>query len=253
MEGGLNSPLEILEPVGKPQLFKCRKSWFYKMLIWSVLGTSEQNGSEKQAPSDPPFIYSAEWSKGVKERRRGTVTKGGRRKRSRMRRWRNVLFHISFTSGNPFFTLNLLVDSHRLEKKHHCLIDGEGWQDISMLNITLSFLLFRLFLYASHFPFLKIYHPPISMWPHGNFRGLRNYNCLPSLSCMLSLSPSLSSSLSLFPPRSPPLSECKVNLIPLEHYSVPLLFFDFHGCISFHCNDFLSGIWRNKTWINRDF
>lgn len=40
MEGGLNSPSEILEPVGKPQLFKCRKSWFYKMLIWSALGTS---------------------------------------------------------------------------------------------------------------------------------------------------------------------------------------------------------------------
>lgn len=40
MEGGLNSPSEILEPVGKPQLFKCRKSWFYKMLIWSALGKS---------------------------------------------------------------------------------------------------------------------------------------------------------------------------------------------------------------------
>lgn len=30
----------MLEPVGKPQLFKCRKSWFYKMIIWSALGTS---------------------------------------------------------------------------------------------------------------------------------------------------------------------------------------------------------------------
>lgn len=52
MEGGLNSPSEILEPVGKPQLFKCRKSWFYKMLIWSALGTGEQ----KKTPTPPPSL-----------------------------------------------------------------------------------------------------------------------------------------------------------------------------------------------------
>lgn len=82
MEGGLNSPSEILEPVGKPQLFKCRKSWFYKMLIWSALGTSEQNGSEQDPPPNPTFIYSAGWRQG--EQRKGggrTVTKGGRRER----------------------------------------------------------------------------------------------------------------------------------------------------------------------------
>lgn len=30
--------LIILESVEKPQVFKCRKSWFYKILIWSTLG-----------------------------------------------------------------------------------------------------------------------------------------------------------------------------------------------------------------------
>lgn len=53
MEGGLNSPSEILEPVGKPQLFKCRKSWFYKMLIWSALGTGEQ----KKNPTPRPHLH----------------------------------------------------------------------------------------------------------------------------------------------------------------------------------------------------
>lgn len=57
MEGGLNSPSEILEPVGKPQLFKCRKSWFYKMLTWSAQGTGEQNGSAKEAPSIDPHHH----------------------------------------------------------------------------------------------------------------------------------------------------------------------------------------------------
>lgn len=76
MEGGLNSPSEILEPVGKPQLFKCRKSWFYKMLIWSALGTSEQNGSEKEPP--PPSI---QWRQGAKERRGGLWQKEGEKKK----------------------------------------------------------------------------------------------------------------------------------------------------------------------------
>lgn len=82
MEGGLNSPSEILEPVGKPQLFKCRKSWFYKMLIWSALGTSEQQGSEQEPP--PPsttlhlFWRAGESGEGLKERSKGgSVTKGG--------------------------------------------------------------------------------------------------------------------------------------------------------------------------------
>lgn len=57
MEGGLNSPSEILEPVGKPQLFKCRKSWFYKMLTWSAQGTGEQKGSAKEAPSIDPHHH----------------------------------------------------------------------------------------------------------------------------------------------------------------------------------------------------
>lgn len=58
MEGGLNSPFEILEPVGKPQLFKCRKSWFYKMLIWSTLGKSKQKGSEKTHPPTPNSLFA---------------------------------------------------------------------------------------------------------------------------------------------------------------------------------------------------
>lgn len=57
MEGGLNSPSEILEPVGKPQLFKCRKSWFYKMLTWSAQGTGGQNGWVKEAPSIDPHHH----------------------------------------------------------------------------------------------------------------------------------------------------------------------------------------------------
>lgn len=60
MEGCLNSPSEILEPVGKPQLFKCRKSWFYKMLIWYTLGTGK--------PTDPPFhpVNTLCWREGAK-------------------------------------------------------------------------------------------------------------------------------------------------------------------------------------------
>lgn len=78
MEGGLNSPSEILEPVGKPQLFKCRKSWFYKMLIWSALGTSEQQGSEQEPPRPASttlhlFWRAGESGEGLKERSKGGV------------------------------------------------------------------------------------------------------------------------------------------------------------------------------------
>lgn len=76
MEGGLNSPSEILEPVGKPQLFKCRKSWFYKMLTWSAQGTGEQNGSAKEAPSiDPHRHLSGEGEQ--REREVRALTKEG--------------------------------------------------------------------------------------------------------------------------------------------------------------------------------
>lgn len=82
MEGGLNSPSEILEPVGKPQLFKCRKSWFYKMLIWSALG------SRKRTPlPDPTSISLVEWRKGAKEKivakRREGIKKGRNKRRRR--------------------------------------------------------------------------------------------------------------------------------------------------------------------------
>lgn len=64
MKRGLNSPSEILEPVGKPQLFKCRKSWFYKMLIWSASGTRKQHGSEREPQLWPHlFICTAGWRK----------------------------------------------------------------------------------------------------------------------------------------------------------------------------------------------
>lgn len=75
MEGGLNSPSEILEPVGKPQLFKCRKSWFYKMLTWSAQGTGERMAEWKKPPSSTPTtIYLETESKG---KGREAVTKEG--------------------------------------------------------------------------------------------------------------------------------------------------------------------------------
>lgn len=81
-EEGLNSPSEILEPVGKPQLFKCRKSWFYKMLIWSALGTSEQQGSEQEPPPcqyNPSFILKSrgKWGRTKGKEQGGSVIKGG--------------------------------------------------------------------------------------------------------------------------------------------------------------------------------
>lgn len=102
MEGGLNSPSEILEPVGKPQLFKCRKSWFYKMLIWSTLGKSEQNGSEKGLLLPQPHLHLF---RGVERERKGT--KGGRAKWriweiNEMEKVRKRLTFILFTLSNQF-------------------------------------------------------------------------------------------------------------------------------------------------------
>lgn len=81
MEGGLNPPFEILEPVGKPQLFKCRKSWFYKMLIWSALGTSEQHGSgQEPPPSHHPAPPSSIQNTLLKRGSKGKIGGGGRNK-----------------------------------------------------------------------------------------------------------------------------------------------------------------------------
>lgn len=166
MEGGLNFPFEILEPVGKPQLFKCRKSWFYKMLIWSALGTSEQQGSE-WAPS--PFslnpahlLYEAE---------REEVESDNRVKK--------------YTSA--LFTCTGSLSTWSCTGEHLSLTDAQEWSDSLMLTITLS-LLPTPFLSPSFSPFISQHlSASISTWPHGNFRGLRNYDCLPSLLSFLSL------------------------------------------------------------------
>lgn len=149
MEGGLNSPSEILEPVGKPQLFKCRKSWFYKMLIWSALGTSEQNGSEQDPPPLPQphlHLFSGVETGRAKERRRGDCDKRREkteeRRRNRMRRWRKRgKDTLLFCSPHAILvTLHLLVNSPKLEKT---LLPKwqRGMTRRSMLNIALSFLL----------------------------------------------------------------------------------------------------------------
>lgn len=102
MEGGLNSPSEILEPVGKPQLFKCRKSWFYKMLTWSAQGTGERMAERKKPPSSTPTaIYLETDSKG---KGKGAVTKEGEIKEDnynyKMERvWKRSTF-ISVKSSN---------------------------------------------------------------------------------------------------------------------------------------------------------
>lgn len=81
MKGGLNFPFEILEPVGKPQVFKCRKSWFYKMLIRSALGTSKQQGKEWTPPcclhlAPLLLIYYTRLREELQQKRRGHVVSG---------------------------------------------------------------------------------------------------------------------------------------------------------------------------------
>lgn len=95
MEGGLNSAFEILEPVGKPQLFKCRKSWFYKYdLLWGQASSIAQSFTP---PNNPTFIHSAGWR--VKEGE-GGVGLGGREERMRRRR-NHGLFFLHLRSLSP--------------------------------------------------------------------------------------------------------------------------------------------------------
>lgn len=215
MEGGLNSPSEILEPVGKPQLFKCRKSWFYKMLIWSALGTSEQNGSE-QEPPHPTFIYWAGWRQGANERRTGECDKRREKRDKRRRRWRKCgKGQLLFCSLHAvLFTLHLLVNDPKLEK-HYSLNEREKWQDSSMLNITLFSPYFFFFPYASHFPFLKIYQPPS---PCGHMVILEAWEIMTAFF----LFPALFFSLSLFLQTQ---DVSKLNSFGTENE--PLLFFGF--------------------------
>lgn len=112
MEGGLISPSEILEPVGKPQLFKCRKSWFYKMLIRSALGTGELKKS--RAPPRPHLSVSlVEWRKaergGGGGGDRGQKGGGGKIKRRNKRRRRTNYYLIRRCTS--VFSLHLVGDS----------------------------------------------------------------------------------------------------------------------------------------------
>lgn len=114
MEGGLNSPSEILEPVGKPQLFKCRKSWFYKMLTWSAQGTGEQNGWEKEAPSINPHHHLFEDREQRERGGGGLWQKRGKLKRIIiMRRWRGCGKGPHLFWSNHVITLHLLPDLHK--------------------------------------------------------------------------------------------------------------------------------------------
>lgn len=113
MEGGLNSPSEILEPVGKPQLFKCRKSWFYKMLTWSAQGTGQRMAERKTPPSSTPTaIYLETDSKGKGRGGGGGLwKKRGKLKRIIIiRRWRGCGKGPHLFPSNQVITLHLLIE-----------------------------------------------------------------------------------------------------------------------------------------------
>lgn len=126
MEGGLNSPSEILEPVGKPQLFKCRKSWFYKMLIWSALGTSEQQGSEQEPPPrqyNPSFILKCrgKWGRTKGKEQGGSVTKGGGGGSEKNRSENLFLFCLHAVLCPPAM----------FKKKNYFINDREEWTQLN--------------------------------------------------------------------------------------------------------------------------
>lgn len=110
MEGGLNSPSEILEPVGKPQLFKCRKSWFYKMLTWSTQGTGERMAERKKPPSSTPTAIYLETER-EKQKGGGLWQKRGKLKRIIIiRRWRGCGKGPHLFWSNQVITLHLLIE-----------------------------------------------------------------------------------------------------------------------------------------------
>lgn len=162
MEGGLNFPFEILEPVGKPQLFKCRKSWFYKMLIWSALGTSEQQGSE-WAPS--PFSLNPARLLYLRVSKRWRVT-------TRVEKIRCVLFTCTRS-------LSTWSCTGRTSEFEWC-------RRIIRLLLSLYYLL--LFLpHPSHLSFLNIFQPPS---PHGHMVTLEAWEIMTAFLLCSAFSPS---------------------------------------------------------------